>query len=35
MGLVHHTDAVGEYAYDHDSDIGRLDKALDGALARG
>ena len=30
-GLVHHTDAVREWAYDRDSHIGRLDKALDEA----
>jgi hypothetical protein len=35
MGLVHHTDAVREYAYDRNSDVGRLDKALDEALAKG
>jgi hypothetical protein len=35
MGLVHHTDAQREYAYDRQSDIGRLDKALDEAAARG
>lgn len=35
MGLVHHTDAVREYAYDRDSDVGRLDKALDEAEAKG
>lgn len=29
--LVHHTDAEREYAYDRDSSIGRLDKALDAA----
>ena len=29
--LVHHTDAEREYAYDRDSPIGRLDKALDEA----
>ncbi|MEI9991705.1 MAG: HAD family hydrolase [Rhizomicrobium sp.] len=34
-GLVHHTDAVREFAYDRTSKIGRLDKALDEALARG
>ena len=28
MGLVHHTDAGREYAYDRDSQIGKLDKAL-------
>jgi hypothetical protein len=33
MGLVHHSDAVREYAYDRDSSIGRLDK--DEANARG
>jgi haloacid dehalogenase-like hydrolase len=27
--LVHHTDAAREYAYDHDTPFGRLDKALD------
>ena len=27
--LVHHTDEVREYAYDRDSHIGKLDKALD------
>ncbi|MEJ5060589.1 MULTISPECIES: HAD family hydrolase [unclassified Pseudomonas] len=31
MGLVHHTDAKREWAYDRKSDIGRLDKALDEA----
>lgn len=35
MGLVHHTDAVREYAYDRDSEVGRLDKALDEAVAKG
>jgi phosphoglycolate phosphatase-like HAD superfamily hydrolase len=34
MGLVHHTDAVREYAYDRDSKIGRLDKAWDEAVQR-
>jgi phosphoglycolate phosphatase-like HAD superfamily hydrolase len=34
-GIVHHTDAVREYAYDRQSHIGRLDKALDEAKARG
>ncbi len=29
--IVHHTDAVREWAYDRDSRIGRLDKALDDA----
>ena len=35
MGLVHHTDAVREYAYDRQSPIGRLDKAWDEAVKRG
>jgi phosphoserine phosphatase len=35
MGLVHHTDAVREYAYDRKSEFGRLDKALDEAIAKG
>ena len=35
MGIVHHTDAVREYAYDRQSHIGRLDKALDEAKTRG
>jgi phosphoglycolate phosphatase-like HAD superfamily hydrolase len=34
MGLVHHTDAEREYAYDRTSNFGRLDKALDEAKAR-
>ena len=34
MGLVHHTDAVREYAYDRQSYIGKLDKALDEAVQR-
>ena len=33
--LVHHTDAGREWAYDRASSIGRLDKALDAAQARG
>ena len=32
---VHHTDADREWAYDRDSHIGRLDKGLDEAEARG
>ena len=32
---VHHTDAVREWAYDRKSSIGRLDKGLDEAQARG
>jgi phosphoglycolate phosphatase-like HAD superfamily hydrolase len=35
MLLVHHDDAEREYAYDRDSHIGRLDQALDAALAQG
>ncbi len=35
MGLVHHTDAEREWAYDRESHIGRLDKALDEARSRG
>jgi hypothetical protein len=35
MGLVRHTDAVREWAYDRTSSIGKLDKALDEAQARG
>lgn len=34
MGLVHHTDSGREYAYDRDSQIGKLDKLLDGATAK-
>jgi len=33
--LVHHTDADREYAYDRQSQIGKLDKALDEANAKG
>jgi phosphoserine phosphatase len=35
MGIVHHTDAEREWAYDHPSHIGQLDKALEEANARG
>ena len=35
MGLVHHTDAQREWAYDRESHVGRLDKALDEAKTRG
>jgi len=35
MLIVHHTDADREYAYDRTSSIGKLDKALDEALAKG
>jgi len=34
MGLVRHTDAQREWAYDRQSSIGRLDKALDEATAK-
>jgi hypothetical protein len=34
MGIVRHTDAAREFAYDRQSHIGRLDKALDEALRR-
>jgi hypothetical protein len=35
MGLVHHTDAKREWAYDRASHIGKLDKALDEANGKG
>jgi hypothetical protein len=35
MLLVHHTDAEREWAYDRKSHVGRLDKALDEAQAKG
>jgi hypothetical protein len=35
IGIVHHTDAEREWAYDRASDVGRLDKALDEGTARG
>ncbi len=35
MGIVHHTDAAREYAYDRQSHIGKLDKALDEGSKRG
>lgn len=35
MLLVHHTDAQREYAYDRDSRVGKLDKALDVAQKNG
>jgi phosphoglycolate phosphatase-like HAD superfamily hydrolase len=35
LGLVHHTDADREYAYDRQSHVGRLDEALDEARRRG
>ena len=34
MGIVRHTDAEREWAYDRDSQIGRLDRALGEALSR-
>ena len=33
--LVHHTDAAREWAYDRTSHVGKLDKALDEAVAKG
>jgi phosphoserine phosphatase len=35
MLIVHHTDAVREWAYDRKSQIGQLDKALDAAIKNG
>lgn len=35
VGLVHHTDAQREWAYDRQSHIGKLGKALDEAQAKG
>jgi len=35
MLIVHHTDGQREYAYDRKSSIGKLDKALDEATAKG
>jgi phosphoserine phosphatase len=35
MALVHHTDGEREFAYDRKSKVGKLDKALDEAQARG
>jgi len=32
---VHHTDAAREWAYDRESSVGRLDRGLDEARARG
>ena len=34
MGIVHHTDADREYAYDRDSHLGTLNKAWDEATER-
>jgi hypothetical protein len=35
VGIVHHTDAEREYAYDRESRIGHLDKGLDIGAAKG
>lgn len=35
VGIVHHTDAEREWAYDRNSHIGKLDKALEEAIAKG
>jgi phosphoglycolate phosphatase-like HAD superfamily hydrolase len=35
LGLVHHTDAVREWAYDRNASVGRLDLAWDEAVQRG
>jgi hypothetical protein len=35
MGIVHHTDTEREYACDRTSKIGKLDKSLDQATAKG
>jgi phosphoserine phosphatase len=35
MGLIHHTDAEREWAYDRESPVGQLDKAADEAQAKG
>ncbi|GLS29526.1 Phosphoserine phosphatase [Mesorhizobium albiziae] len=35
IGIVHHTDADREWAYDRQSHIGKLDKALDEGTAKG
>jgi len=35
MGIVHHTDAEREWAYDRKSIVGKLDKALDEGIKRG
>jgi hypothetical protein len=34
LGLVHHTDARREWAYDRKSPVGQLDAALDEAKSR-
>ena len=33
--IVHHTDAEREWAYDRESHVGKLDKGLDDAKAKG
>lgn len=33
--IVHHTDSIREFAYDRGSSIGRLEKGLDDAKAKG
>jgi hypothetical protein len=35
IGIVHHTDGEREWAYDRQSQVGKLDKALDEALTKG
>jgi phosphoserine phosphatase len=35
IGLLHHTDGKREWAYDRESFVGKLDKALDEALEKG
>jgi phosphoglycolate phosphatase-like HAD superfamily hydrolase len=35
VGIVHHTDAEREYAYDRQSHVGKLDKAWNDAVAKG
>jgi hypothetical protein len=35
IGLLHHTDAEREWAYDRESPVGKLDKALDAARDQG
>jgi hypothetical protein len=35
VGIVHHTDAEREWAYDRNSSVGRLDAGLDEARKRG
>ena len=35
MALVHHDDAEREWAYDGNSNVGRLDKPWDEAVAKG